>query len=44
MEREQEVEREQEEVAELLQLVEEDGVYKESELFCVAMELFRSPA
>ncbi|XP_066326137.1 L10-interacting MYB domain-containing protein-like isoform X2 [Miscanthus floridulus] len=35
--------REQEEVTELLQLVEKDGVSQGSELFFIATELFRSP-
>lgn len=36
--------REQEDVTELLQLVEEDGVPNGSELYFIATELFRSPA
>lgn len=37
------IRREQEEVVELLQLVEKDGVSQGSELFFIATELFRSP-
>lgn len=37
------IRREQQEVIELLQLVEKDGVSQGSELFFIATELFRSP-